>query len=118
MTFHIGIEEVCSVVTDRDTYLIGDTIVITYINAPVNSTLRLVPLSSEGIIWTVSGTGTKEYTFIEHDSIGTWEVSLAGDGCSYTKYIELLKEEISELIIYGVIIVLAGLALGRMLLKK
>ena len=82
----------CNVSTDKDEYYQGDTVTISYKNAPANSTLVICayPVAKPSRTWTVSGTDSKTYTIPKDAPTGTWQVSLFGTGCSKTKFITVL----------------------------
>jgi len=84
----------CEVKTDKDKYYQGDTVTISYENAPTNSTLFIgtYPGRTTGKSWTVSGSGSKTYTIPDNAPTGTWSVSLYDTGCSKTKYITVLSK--------------------------
>ena len=90
-TIHLKVKTTkpCSVSTDEDEYYQGDTVAISYKNAPPNSTLYIgaYPSGIPGKSWTVSGTGGKVYTIPDDATTGTWQVSLYDTDCSRTEYI-------------------------------
>lgn len=81
----------CSVDTDKDTYQQGDTVTITYNNAPGDSLLSILayPAGIPVYSWIVTGSGTKYYTIPDDATTGTWEASLihVDEGCAAYKYI-------------------------------
>jgi len=81
----------CDVSTDKDEYYQGDTVTITYINAPAGSVLAIAsPYGAPGNTWDVSGSGTKTYTIPDDAPSGEWGVYLQDTDCSKTKYITVL----------------------------
>ena len=82
----------CSVSTNKDMYYQGETVIITYENAPPNSTLSIgaYPSGIPGRSWTVSGSDSKTYPIPNDAPVGTWYVYLSDTGCSDTKYITVI----------------------------
>ncbi|MCW3130652.1 MAG: carboxypeptidase regulatory-like domain-containing protein, partial [Methanophagales archaeon] len=91
----INVKKACSVSTNKDTYYQGDTVTITYENAPSNSTLSIgaYPSGIPGKSWTVSGNGSILYTIPDDAPTGTWYVYLSDTNCSKTKYITVLASK-------------------------
>lgn len=79
----------CTVETDKGEYKIGDTVTISYVDAPQNSTLSFFPhpSGSGGKSWSgISGLGSRTYVLEEDDTTGTWEASLSDTYCSSAVY--------------------------------
>ena len=87
----------CDIVTDKDSYNLGETVRIDYYHAPPNTTLLIRPsVGSGGDSWTVSDAGTKTYPLKLTDPVGSWVVELYDTNCSKSKTItvtEILYED-------------------------
>jgi hypothetical protein len=67
----------CTVAFDKDNYTIGDTMIVSYTNAPSGSTLAIRDqLVNEKIRWTINGNGSQSYTLANNDPTGVWDTAL------------------------------------------
>ncbi|MCK4321072.1 hypothetical protein KAX08_00940, partial [candidate division WOR-3 bacterium] len=66
-----------SLMTDRDIYRPGETVKITYKNAPPDGSLNVFSIwGKDSKDWDVSGNGTITYTIPENATLGEWTVYL------------------------------------------
>jgi len=77
----------CSIAMDRDYYLKGDNITLSYMNAPPKCYMRLYALSLDAATWNlkkewvVSDSGNETYMPKEEDNEQRWEASLSMGSC-------------------------------------
>ncbi len=78
----------CSLAMDRDYYIKGDNITLTYMNAPPGCYMRLYALSLDGKTWNlkkewkVESWGNETYMPLEADVEQRWEASLSMGSCA------------------------------------
>jgi len=77
-----------TLMTDKDIYRLGETVKITYKNAPPDGSLNVFSVwGGNSKDWDVSGNGTITYTIPENATLGEWTVYLFGirTNCSIDK---------------------------------
>jgi len=85
--------EPCAVETDKTTYRIGETITISYENAPAGSTLILYdPDGVKKTSWSVEGTSKKTYKLPSGAKTGVWTIQLYDTGCFEALSITVIEE--------------------------